>query len=137
VTEVVRSPVELANAIPRIFLNDTAEDRAAVRPLVNQVVAYPLAEFDGQMKTVDYAALPHFPAPPPSPGGGETKWVVPEKFFEVLPTVLDDVPPQPGEEAIYANLRQLINAARAESGGRVPFDGVAGVEQAAREARFP
>jgi hypothetical protein len=114
VTEVVRSPVELANAIPRIFLNDTAEDRAAVRPLVNQVVAYPLAEFDGQMKTVDYAGLPHFPAPPPSSGGGETKWVVPEKFFEVLPTVLDDVPPQPGEEAIYANLRQLMNAAHAD-----------------------
>jgi hypothetical protein len=112
ITEVVRSSTELANAIPRVFLNDTAEDRAAIRPLVNQVVAYPLAEFDGQMKTADYAAIPHFPAP--DSGGGETKWVVPERFFEQLPGVLDDVPPLPGEEALYANFRQLMNAAHAD-----------------------
>jgi hypothetical protein len=114
INEVVRSPTELANAIPRIFLNDTAEDRDAVRPLVNKVVAYPLAEFDGQMKMVDYAALPHFPAPPPSSDGGESKWVVPETFFDELPSVLDDVPPLPGEEAIYANIRQLLNAAHTD-----------------------
>jgi hypothetical protein len=110
----VRGPTELANAIPRIFMNDTPEDRAAIRPLVNQVVAYPLAEFDGQMRAMDYANLPHFPAPPSSSGEGETKWVIPEKFFEVLPGVLDDVPPLPGEEAIYANFRQLMNAAHAD-----------------------
>jgi hypothetical protein len=114
VNEVVRSPTELASAIPRVFLNDTAEDRAAIRPVVNQIVAYPLAEFDGQMKTMDYAALPHFPAPPPSPDGGEVKWVAPEKFFDQLSGVLDGVPPLPGEEAIYANLRQLVNAAHAD-----------------------
>jgi hypothetical protein len=114
VTEVVHSPTELGCPIPRIFLNDTAEDRVAIRPLINQVVAYPLAEFDGQMKTVDYAALPHFPAPPSSSDGGETKWVIPEKFFEVFPGVLDNVPPLPGEEAIYANFRQLMNAAHAD-----------------------
>jgi hypothetical protein len=111
ITQVVRSPTELANAIPRVFLNDTAADRAAIRPLVNQIVVYPLTEFDGKMKTMDYAAIPHFPAPPSS--GGETKWVVPEKFFEVLPAVLDKVPPLPGEEAMYANFRQLLNAAKA------------------------
>jgi|GEM_PF-931997 len=116
VNAVVRAPTELANAIPRIFLNDTVEDRAAVRPLINQVVAYPLAEFDGQMKTMDYAALPHFPAPPQSAEGGETKWVAPEKFFEMLPTVLDNVPPLPGEEAIYANFRQLVTAAHSDPG---------------------
>jgi hypothetical protein len=114
ITEVVRSPTELANAIPRIFMNDTAEDRAAIRPLVNQVVAYPLAEFDGQMKTVDYAALPHFPAP--DTGNEERQWVVPEQFFEQLRGVLDDVPPLPGEEAIYATFRQLMHAAHADKG---------------------
>ena len=66
------------------------------------------------MKTVDYAALPHFPAPPSGEGGGETKWVVPEKFLDVFPSVLDDVHPLPGEEAIYANSRQLMNAAHAD-----------------------
>lgn len=95
INEVVRAPTELANAVPRIFLNDTAEDRAAIRPLVDQVVVYPLTEFDGQMKTVDYAALPHFPVPSSS-DGGEIKWVVPEKFFDVLPHVLDDVWPAAG-----------------------------------------
>jgi hypothetical protein len=112
ITEVVPSPTELANAIPRIFMNDTTDDRAAIRPLINQVVAYPLAEFDGQMKTVDYAAIPHFPTS--DSGGGETKWVIPEKFFEQFPAVLDDLPPLPGEEAIYANFRQLMNAAHAD-----------------------
>jgi hypothetical protein len=112
ITEVVRSPTELANTVPRIFLNDTAEDRAAIRLVVDRVVAYLLAEFDGQMKTVDYANLPHFPAPPSN--GEETKWVIPEKFFEVFPGVLDDVPPLPGEDAIYANFRQLVNEAHAD-----------------------
>lgn len=32
VTDVVRSPTSLANIIPRIFMNDTDEDRAATRP---------------------------------------------------------------------------------------------------------
>jgi hypothetical protein len=102
----------LANAIPRVFLNDTAEDRAAIRPLINQVVVYPLSNFDGRMKTMDYAGLPHLPAA--ASGDGETRWVVPERFFEQLPGVLDGVPPLPGEEAIYVNLRQLLNAAKAD-----------------------
>src|SRR5262249_21155933 len=46
----------LANAIPRVFLSDTAADRAAIRPLINQIVVCPLAEFDEQMKSMDYAA---------------------------------------------------------------------------------
>ena len=113
ITQVIRSPTDLAGAIPRVFLNDTAADRSAIRPLIDQVAVYPLTEFDGQMKTMDYAALPHFPAPPSD--GGETKWVVPEKFFEVFPTVLDNVPPLPGEEARYANFRQLMDVAKADS----------------------
>lgn len=113
ITEVVRCPTELANAIPRVFLNDTAEDRQAILPVINQIVVYPLTEFDGKMKTVDYASLPDIPAPPSS-GGGETKWVIPEKFFDELRGVLDDVAPLPGEEAIYAQFRQLMNAAKAD-----------------------
>ena len=112
ITAVVRSPTELANAIPRIFLNDTAEDRRAIRPVINQVMIYPLTEFTGRVKTIDYGALPSFPVPPSS--GEETRWVVPERFFEQLPAVLDAVAPQPGEEAIYANVRQLLNAAKAD-----------------------
>lgn len=110
IAAVVRSPTDLANVVPRIFLNDTAEDRRAIRPAVNQVVVYPLNEFDGRMKTVDYAALPHFPAPPAT--GEEIKWVDPQQFFAQLPVVLDATPPLPGEEAVYATVRQVLNAAK-------------------------
>jgi len=83
--------------------------------VVNQVVVYPLAEFDGKMKTMDYASLPNIAAPASGGGGeGETKWVVPEKFFDELPALLADVPPLPGEEAMYANFRQLMGAAKAD-----------------------
>jgi hypothetical protein len=109
----VQSPTEFAACGARVFLNDTAADRAAIQPMINQVVIYPLTEFNGRMKTVDYSKLPHFPAQE-SEAGGETKWVVPEKFFEELPTVLDKVPPLPGEEAMYANFRQLLEAAKAD-----------------------
>ncbi|MBR0650185.1 DUF1254 domain-containing protein [Roseomonas terrae] len=112
ITGVVRSPTELANAIPRIFLNDTDEDRRAIRPVINQVMVYPLTEFTGRMKTMDYAALPSFPVPPSN--GEETRWVDPERFFEQLPAILDAIAPQPGEEAIYANVRQLLNAGKAD-----------------------
>ena len=48
VTGVVRCSTELANCIPRVFQDDTAEDKMAIQPFINQVVAYPLTKFDGQ-----------------------------------------------------------------------------------------
>jgi hypothetical protein len=39
------------------------------------------------------------------------KWVVPETFFDVLPMVLKDAPPMPGEEARYAELEAVLVAA--------------------------
>jgi hypothetical protein len=110
IAAVVRSSTELANFIPRIFMDYTKEDRAAIRPLVNQIVSYPLAEFDGKMKLVDYSKLPSI-GEAASNSSGETKWVAPEKFFDVLPAVLDNVAPLPGEEALYANFRQLLAVA--------------------------
>jgi hypothetical protein len=53
--------------------------------------------------------MPHFPNE--STGEEETKWVVPEKFFGELGAVLDEVPPLPGEESIYANVRSVLAAA--------------------------
>lgn len=110
ITGVMRSPTALANAIPRIFLNDTDEDRAALQPLVNQVVAYPLAEFTGEMKTIDWKAAKDIPTPDTG-SGAETRWVVPEKFFDQFPEILAMVPPQPGEEAMYAQFRWLADVA--------------------------
>jgi len=107
---IIRSSTALANAIPRVFMDDTAEDRKAIQPVINQIVFYPLKDFDGKMKSMDWAHAPTIPGPK-SEGGGETKWVVPEKFFDQLGTVLDTVPPLPGEEAIYGQLRVLLDAA--------------------------
>jgi len=110
ITAVVRSSTSLAFVVPRVFMDDTAEDHAAVQPLLSQVVYYPLSEFDGKMKTKDWSKLPHFPAPK-STGKGETKWVNPETFFDELPAVMKQVPPMPGEEALYNWIGSVLQAA--------------------------
>lgn len=107
---VIRSSTALANAIPRVFMDDTPEDREAIQPVLNQIVAYPLTDFDGKMKTKDWRKAASIPGPK-SEDGGETKWVVPEKFFDQLGTVLDTVQPLPGEEALYAQFRVLLDSA--------------------------
>lgn len=112
VEAIIRSPTALANAIPRIFMDDTAEDRAAIQEKINQVVFYPLKDFDGKMKTIDWKNTPNIPVPnADSASAGETKWVIPEKFFDQFPKVLEMVPPLPGEEALYGQFRQLMDAA--------------------------
>jgi hypothetical protein len=111
VEAVIRSSTPLANGIPRVFMDDTAEDRQAIKPLIDQIVFYPLKEYDGKMKTVDWSEARTIPGPK-SEGGGETKWVTPEKFFDQLGEVLDGVPPLPGEEAMYGQFRALLDAAQ-------------------------
>jgi hypothetical protein len=106
---VIRCSTALANAIPRVFMDDTDADRKAIQPLINQIVFYPLSEYDGKMKTVDWSKAPAIPGPKSS--GGETKWVVPEKFFDQLGAVLATLPPLPGEEALYGQFRVLLDAA--------------------------
>ncbi|MFZ0258082.1 MAG: DUF1254 domain-containing protein [Gammaproteobacteria bacterium] len=102
---VIQSSTDLANVIPRVFMDDTDQDRAAIQPLLSQIFVYPLTEFDGTVKTMDWSNVPSFPGPKSE---GETKWVVPEKFFDQFADVLDQVPPLPGEEAMYANFRALL-----------------------------
>ena len=111
ITAVFRCPTELAMAGPRVFLDDTDDDRAAVRQVVNLIDAYPLTEFDGQVKVKDWDAVPSFPAPEVE---GERGWVVPEVFFDQLPTVMDAIDPLPGEDALYASVRQVLDAAAAD-----------------------
>jgi hypothetical protein len=111
ITGVVQSSTSLANIIPRVFMNDTDEDRAAIQEVVDQIVVYPLAEFDGKMKTIDWSEAPPIPTPDQGAGGGETKWVVPEKFFDQLGGILEKVAPLTGEEAMYAQFRWLLDLA--------------------------
>lgn len=91
-------------------MNDTDEDRKAIQPVIDQVVAYPLRQFDGKMKSIDWSEAPDIQAPDQG-GSAETRWVVPEKFFDQFPEVLDTVPPLPGEEALYAQFHWLVDVA--------------------------
>jgi hypothetical protein len=108
ITAIFRCRTRIAGAFPRVFMDDTTEDRAAVQPIVNKINGYPLSEFDGRVKTVDWANLPAFPG---DTGETEVRWVRPEDFFAQLPVVLDGTPPLPGEQAIYGQIRSLLAAA--------------------------
>ena len=108
ITAVVRSSTSLAFVVPRVFMDDTAEDHAAIQSVLSQVAFYPLSEFDGKRKTEAWSKLPHFPAPESK---GETKWVNPETFFDELPAVMKSVPPLPGEEALYNWIGSVLDAA--------------------------
>jgi hypothetical protein len=109
ITEVFRASTSLANAIPRVFQDDTAEDKQAIQAVINQVVVYPLKDFTGEMKTIAWKSVPDIPGPASS--GEETKWVVPEKFFDQFGEVLAIVDPLPGEEAMYQQFRLVLDAA--------------------------
>jgi hypothetical protein len=109
ITAVVRSSTRIAFAVPRIFMDDTAEDHRAIQPVLSQINFYPLSEFDGKVKITDWSKLPHFPAPQSS--SGETKWVNPDTYFDELPAIMKAVPPMPGEEGLYAWVGSVLEAA--------------------------
>lgn len=115
VTAAVRSRTEVAFAVPRIFQDDTSEDHEAVQPVLKQIVFYPLSQFDGKMKTEEWANLPHFPFPK-SAGSGETRYVDPQTFFDELPEVMRAVPPMPGEESLYDWIASVLDTAAKDDG---------------------
>lgn len=110
IAAVYRSPTNIGAVFPRIFMDDIDEDRAAVQPLVDQIMMYPLSKYTGKAQTIDWSEAKTIPQPESS-GDAETAWVVPEMFFEELPAVMDEVEPLPGEEALYAWIRQVLEAA--------------------------
>jgi len=109
ITKVFRAKTNTGVVIPRVFQDDTAEDKKAVQSVIDGVDLYPLAEFDGKVKRRDWSKQPNFPSQ--SQGAAETNWVPPEKIFDVLPAVLKDAPPLPGESARYAQVLAVIDAA--------------------------
>lgn len=107
-------PTRTGFCLPRVFLADTAADRAALQPVINGIMAYPLAAYTGAMKTYDWSKtrwLPRF-----SNGGSQrSKWVVPESFFDDLSEVLIEVSPLAGEEALYDRLRAMTALAKTDA----------------------
>ena len=86
ITKVFRSPTNTGFVAPRVFQDDTPEDKRAIQSVLPQIMMYPLAEYDGRMKSTDWSKLKKIPAN--ATGDAESKWVFPEKFFDELPAIL-------------------------------------------------
>jgi hypothetical protein len=108
---VFRFDTRVAVCIPRVFMDDTEDDRAAIQPVINQIMVYPLSEYTGQPRTTDWTTVPAFPAGAATSGEQETQWVDPAQFVAELPEVTAEVPARPGEEAVYAWVESLLQAA--------------------------
>lgn len=146
ITRVFRASSKTGLVAPRIFQDDTPQDKQAVQPALTGIVMYPLAEYDGQMKSIDWSKLPRVAGAPH--GEEETRWVLLEKFFDELSQVLADAPPLPGEEARYAQVLAVLAAAdgqrdrsliggHEEQGSRVRCRWLADDRRAIRCARRP
>ena len=110
ITKVFRSSTNTGLAAPRVAQDDTAEDKRAIQAVLPGIMMYPVSEYDGNVKTKDWANLPKAPAPLATEE--ETQWVLPEKFVDELPLVLADAPPLPGEEARYAQVSAVLMSAK-------------------------
>jgi hypothetical protein len=111
ISKVFRSSTNTGFVAPRVFQDDSPQDKQAVQSVIGGIDLYALDKFDGKMKRRDWTKLPKF-APPGGDGGeGESSWVFPDKFFDQLPSVLADAPPLAGEEAFYAQILAVIDAA--------------------------
>lgn len=112
ITKMFRSKTGTAFIVPRVFQDDTPEDKKAIQGIINSIDVYALDKFDGKMKKQDWSKLPSLGSPTKDGDSGETKWVFPDKFFDELPAVLKDAPPLPGEESRYAQILAVIEAAK-------------------------
>lgn len=112
VAGVVRSSTDFAVAMPRIFMSDSPEDQAAIQPALTQTMFYPLSQFDGKMKTKDWSKMPRVErkGKPAKYSTTQPPWVDPASFFEQLPIVMKQVPPLPGEEALYKWIGSVLDA---------------------------
>src|SRR5262249_7996909 len=96
--------------IPRVFQNDTPEDKKAVQSVIGGVMMYPVSEFDGSLKTHDWTKVQA--TPPMASGSEEGKWGPTDKMIDTLPPDLDDARSVPGEEARYAQVLAVLGAAK-------------------------
>ncbi len=106
IVQVITAPTNLVWYLPRVFMNDTAEDRAAIIPLLNQIAAYPLKEFTGTRKTFNWAKLPVIQKGWRGPG--EFPWVADSSFWQDLSAVMAENKPRRGEEALWSRIRWLL-----------------------------
>ncbi|MFN9370172.1 MAG: DUF1254 domain-containing protein [Planctomycetia bacterium] len=106
---VLRSPTRHAYCIPRIFFTSADGDREAAVAAAAGVLAYPLGEFTGRPQMRDWSRLKWLPSL-----SRDNAVVGPDRFLDILPQLLADVPPLPGEEPLYDRLRGLVAAVAAD-----------------------
>ncbi|WP_430470850.1 DUF1254 domain-containing protein [Thalassospira lucentensis] len=109
---VIYAPTELVAMGPRLFMDDSEEDRKAIQKVLNQVVIYPLSEYTGKSVTKNWKNIPDFKNEAAASTSSETQYVDPDTFFDELPGILAKVPPLPGEESRYAMIAGLLDAAK-------------------------
>ena len=132
IQRVITSPTRYIVMIPRVFMDDTTEDQRIVQPLLNQVMSYPLAEFNGEMQTTDWSRQPKMRK---TRRTSAINWVLPSRFWHRLPSVLEGLPPLAGEEVLYEQAAKLI--AMAEEDPRIAEVIVQAVTDAEREIVEP
>ncbi|WP_244482213.1 DUF1254 domain-containing protein [Rhizobium sp. Root1204] len=115
ITKVFRARTNTAFIVPRVFMDDTSEDRTAIQEVISGIDMYPLSEFDGKAKQRDWKSLPTLGSPTADGKAEENNWVFPETFFQQLPQVMKDAPPLPGEEARCAQIEAVLAAAQADT----------------------
>lgn len=114
IEDVFTFDTRVAIVLPRVFLDDTAEDRVAIQPILHRIVMYPLADFTGETHHRDWSTVPHFPGDGGS-GESETQFVVPDKYFDELPAILNEVPARAGEQALHTWFAALTDAAATDA----------------------
>lgn len=113
IAKVFRAKTNTGFVVPRVFRDDTPEDKKAVQASISGIDMYPLSMYDGKMKRRDWSQARQYPSQ--ASGDAETKWVLPEKFVDELPIVMNDAPALPGEQSRYAAIRDVLAAARNDS----------------------
>ena len=84
ITQVFRASTNSGFIAPRIFMDDTSEDRQAIQPLLRQIMMYPLAEYDGKVKSIDWSTIAKLPNAATGADGNRYGFL-PQSFFDTLP----------------------------------------------------
>ncbi len=103
---IVRSSTNLAYVIPRYQYQEGSAE--ALKTSLTRIAVYPLSKYDGAWKTRDWSNKKWYPQTGSSTKN-KTRFVNPETYFDDLELVLEQVPPLPGEESSYEQMRKLID----------------------------
>jgi hypothetical protein len=116
--DIIRLPTNYGGVFPRSFAARTPEARARAIAVQNQMGVYPLGKNGAGRKTYDCEAISKNHVYPPGvtpamldadPDAARPQWVVPERFWQDLETMLAANPRVgPSDAAMAENARTLV-----------------------------